>query len=303
MATEERQNGQGTAPSPVATAEPDMRPGGRTIAANSLWQLISFAARAISGSVSSYSWPAPVNRSLGVFQFAVTFASMLPFYWGLPVLLAHEGRRREPSEARTWAEGGTFIAIAAGTIFTLGFLVGVHVFGATRATALTLPLASVAMAFDGVARVQFAVFWAWEKMHLETIATCGQEFLPVGRDGNRVDGRRRDRSARGVHRIAGDGGVHRLADRKHQPPRPIVPRPHGGFARSATRRAAPFGGHRHPDPDLHASRLGHARVDQGAGRGWPLPGRNEPRALHERAGSVTRLRALSPDEQSLGQSP
>ena len=149
----------------------------RTVAANSVWQLLTFAARAVSGiGVVVLVARAGGPRSLGVFQFALTFTAMLPFYWGLPSLLAREVARR-PGDSRLWVEAGTLIAIIAGAIFTGLFVIGTHVVGASQQTAFALPVAALGMAFDGIARVEFAVFWAWERMRLETIATVLQETL------------------------------------------------------------------------------------------------------------------------------
>ena len=161
---------------PVAVMEGTPRSSSRTVAANSVWQLLTFAARAISGlgvvvMVARSGGP----RSLGVFQFAMTFTAMLPFYYGIPSLLAREVARR-PGESRKWVEVGTLIALLAGALFTALFVVGTRVVGASSQTAVALSIASVGMAFDGVARVQFAAFWAWERFRLETIATALQEL-------------------------------------------------------------------------------------------------------------------------------
>ena len=161
---------------PVAVMEGTPRSSSRTVAANSVWQLLTFAARAISGlgvvvMVARSGGP----RSLGVFQFAMTFTAMLPFYYGIPSLLAREVARR-PGESRKWVEVGTLIALLAGALFTALFVVGTRVVGAASQTAVALSIASVGMAFDGVARVQFAAFWAWERFRLETIATALQEL-------------------------------------------------------------------------------------------------------------------------------
>jgi O-antigen/teichoic acid export membrane protein len=152
------------------------RSASRTVAANSVWQLCTFAARAVSGlGVVVLVARAGGPRSLGVFQFALTFTAMLPFYYGIPSLLAREVARR-PADSRKWVEAGTLIALIAGGLFTALFVVGTRVVGASEQAAMALPIAAVGMAFDGVARVQFAAFWAWERMRLETIATVLQEL-------------------------------------------------------------------------------------------------------------------------------
>ena len=152
------------------------RSSSRTVAANSGWQLCTFAARALSGlGVVVLVARAGGPRSLGVFQFALTFTAMLPFYYGIPSLLAREVARR-PDDSRKWVEAGTLIALLAGGLFTGLFVIGTRVVGASPQTAMALPIAAAGMAFDGVARVQFAAFWAWERMRLETIATVLQEL-------------------------------------------------------------------------------------------------------------------------------
>ena len=44
---------------------------------------------------------------------------------------------------------------------------------------MALAVASLGMSFDGVARVQFSAFWAWERMELETLVTAVQETAYV----------------------------------------------------------------------------------------------------------------------------
>jgi O-antigen/teichoic acid export membrane protein len=164
------------APRPVAVMEGAPRSPSRTVAANSVWQLLTFAARAISGlGVVVMVARAGGPRSLGIFQFALTFTAMLPFYYGIPSLLAREVARR-PDESRKWVEAGTLIALLAGGLFTALFVVGTLVVGASAQTATALSIAAIGMAFDGMARVQFAAFWAWERFKLETIATALQEL-------------------------------------------------------------------------------------------------------------------------------
>ena len=129
---------------PVAVMEGTPRSSSRTVAANSVWQLLTFAARAISGlgvvvMVARSGGP----RSLGVFQFAMTFTAMLPFYYGIQSLLAREVARR-PGESRKWVEVGTLIALLAGALFTAVFVVGTRVVGASSQTAVALSIASVA---------------------------------------------------------------------------------------------------------------------------------------------------------------
>ena len=136
---------------PVAVMEGAPRSPSRTVAANSVWQLISFAARAVSGlGVVVMVARAGGPHSLGVFQFAMTFTAMLPFYYGVPSLLAREVARR-PDESRKWNEAGTLIALLFGASFTALFAIGTHVFGVSAQTSFALPVAAAGMAFDGVA--------------------------------------------------------------------------------------------------------------------------------------------------------
>ncbi len=161
-------------PSSAAATE---RPGttARLVAANSVWQMASFAARAASGLgavvlLARSDGP----EMLGSFQFALVLTALLPYYFGLPSLLAREVARK-PEDGRTWVEGGMLIALSAGVGFSVVLALGARVVGASPETALGVSLASIGMAFDGVARVEFAAFWAWERMRLETAVTALQE--------------------------------------------------------------------------------------------------------------------------------
>jgi O-antigen/teichoic acid export membrane protein len=217
------------------------RSASKTVAANSIWQLLSFAARAVSGlGVVVMVARAGGPRSLGVFQFAMTFTAMLPFYYGIPSLLAREVARR-PDESRKWVEAGNLIALLAGGLFTGLFLVGTHVVGASSQTAFALPIAAAGMAFDGVARVEFAAFWAWERMQLETIATVLQEVVFVGAtavvlaSGGGVRGAiLAFTGSRLLGALAGWVVVSRHLGA------PAIPRAHFAFLRETTRRSTPF---------------------------------------------------------------
>lgn len=152
-----------------------LRSSNKVVAANSAWQFGTFAARAFSGIMAVVLIArAGGPHSLGVYQFALTFTAMFPFYYGIPSLLAREVARR-PEEAREWVETGTLIALLTGGSFLVLFVAGVRVVGASHETALTVSLAALGMVFDGVARVQFSAFWAWERMRLETLVTILQE--------------------------------------------------------------------------------------------------------------------------------
>ena len=163
------------APDPTTAAPPLGESRARLVAANSVWQMVSFAARAVAGlgSVVLLARSGGPER-LGTFQFALVLTGLLPYYFGLPSLLAREVARK-PEDGRTWVEAGTLIALGAGAGFTLLFAVGSRVIGASPETALGVSLASIGMAFDGVARVEFAAFWAWERMRLEAVVTVVQE--------------------------------------------------------------------------------------------------------------------------------
>ncbi len=145
------------------------------IAANSGWQLISFAARAISGlGVVVLLARSGGPSALGTFQFALVLTALLPYFFGLPSLLAREVARR-PENGRTWIEAATLISLALGACFSLLFAVGAMAIGASPTTTVAVAIASIGMAFDGVCRVQFAAFWAWERMQVEAAVTVMQE--------------------------------------------------------------------------------------------------------------------------------
>jgi O-antigen/teichoic acid export membrane protein len=213
----------------------------RTVAANSGWQLVSFAARAVSGlGVVVMVARAGGPRSLGVFQFAMTFTAMLPFYYGVPSLLAREVARR-PEDGRKWNETGTLIALIFGALFTALFFVGTRVFGSSEQTAFALPVAAAGMAFDGVARVEFATFWAWERMRLEAVATVVQELVfllvtaAVLASGGGVRGAiLAFTGSRALGAIVGWVVAGRYLGALP------IPRSHFAFLRDTTRRATPF---------------------------------------------------------------
>jgi len=149
----------------------------RGVASNSTAQLLSFVFRAASGiGVVVLLARDGGPRSVGIVQFALTLTSLLPFFYGVPALLAREVARR-PQDARRWVETGTLISVAFGALFTLLLPAGALVLGASGDMALSIGLAALGMAFDGIARVQFAAFWAWERMDLETVVTGGQEAV------------------------------------------------------------------------------------------------------------------------------
>jgi O-antigen/teichoic acid export membrane protein len=211
------------------------------VAVNSAWQLLTFVARA-GGGLGAVVLIARAGgpESLGAFQFAITFAGMFPFYYGLPSLLAREVARN-PDQSREWVEGGILISILFGVVFTSVFAVGARLVGASELTAMAVPLAGAAMAFDGIARVQFAVFWAWERMRLETIATTLQELTFLGLTATALatgGGVRAALFAFAISRalaavVAGVMLTRHLRG-------PVIPRARWDFLRGMLRRCTPF---------------------------------------------------------------
>ncbi len=168
------------APRPVhAELEGSARAEGRArkkgLASNSTAQLLTFVFRAVAGvGVVVLLARSGGPYVLGVVQFALTLTSLLPFFYGVPTLLAREVARR-PEEARRWVEAGTFLSVVLGVVFTGALFGGAVAVGAPWETAATLGVAGIGMAFDGIARVQFAAFWAWERLSTETVVTGVQE--------------------------------------------------------------------------------------------------------------------------------
>jgi O-antigen/teichoic acid export membrane protein len=149
--------------------------GARRAIANSTAQLLTFVFRAVAALgvvvlVARSGGPA----MLGIVQFALVLSGLLPFYFGMPTLLAREVARR-PADARRWVETGLLLALSFGAVFVLLLPAGALAVGASRETVLALAVAAVGMTFDGVARVLFAAFWARERLGLETLVTGGQE--------------------------------------------------------------------------------------------------------------------------------
>ena len=155
-------------------------PPPRKVAANSTSQLLTFAFRAVAGvGVVVLLARSGGPLALGIVQFALTLSGLLPYYYGVPTLLAREVARR-PEDARRWVEAGTLLALLLGGLFSV-LLPGVALaVGAPREMVLALAVASLGMVFDGVARVQFAAFWAWERLDLETLVTAVQETAYLG---------------------------------------------------------------------------------------------------------------------------
>jgi O-antigen/teichoic acid export membrane protein len=151
------------------------RPAAKGVAANSRWQLLSFAFRAVAGlGVVVLLARAGGPQELGIVQFALTLTSLFPFYYGVPALLAREVARR-PEDGRAWVEAGTLLALLFGSLFLALLPSGAWAVGAAPETVIAIAIATSGMLLDGVARVQFAAFWAWERMDLEAKVTGFQE--------------------------------------------------------------------------------------------------------------------------------
>jgi O-antigen/teichoic acid export membrane protein len=222
-------------------AEVPVSGGRRRIAANSGWQLASFTARAV-GMLGVVFIIARVGgpHSLGVFQFGITFTGLFPFYWGLPVLIAREVARR-PEDARTWAECSIFVTLAIGAAFVGLFAVGTRVAGASPDIARSLVLAGTGLVIDSVARVQFAVFWAWERMSKETVATAVQEgamLAAAGAVAAMGGGVTEVLYAFIATRTLGAAVAWAMLSRRIG--HPVVPRTSASFAKRILRQATPF---------------------------------------------------------------
>jgi O-antigen/teichoic acid export membrane protein len=151
--------------------------GQRLVARNSGWQLLTFAARAVSGLaavilVARHGGP----TQLGVFQFALTLSTMFGFAVGLGVfnLLTREVARK-PDSSRSWIEAGVLVALVAGGVVTALLAAGVGLAGQAPQVVEAVTLAGVALAFDTAGRITFAAFAGWERMGLESAATVAQE--------------------------------------------------------------------------------------------------------------------------------
>ncbi|HYT25667.1 MAG TPA: flippase, partial [Actinomycetota bacterium] len=218
--------------------------GGRLVVArNSGWQLVTFTARAVSGLaavilVARHGGPA----QLGVFQFALTLSQMFSFAVGLGLfnLLTREVAR-EPRTSRAWIEAGVFVALAAGGLVSALLGVGVRLAGQGPDIVEAVTLAGLALAFDTAGRISFAAFAGWERMGLESVATCLQEGLflagvPLALDAGL--------GVRGVllayvgSRLCGALAGWLMACRELRAV--MLPRPHIGFLRPTLRRTIPF---------------------------------------------------------------
>jgi O-antigen/teichoic acid export membrane protein len=153
--------------------------GSMRLAKNSGWQLASYAARAASGlAVIFILARASGPHGLGIYQFALTFSQMVPFYWGLTTLTAREVART-PQDARRWSECGALVTLLIGAAVLALFAGGGRVIGVDPITLDAVVLAGIGLVLDAVSRVWFCVFWAWERMKLESICTAVQETTLV----------------------------------------------------------------------------------------------------------------------------
>jgi O-antigen/teichoic acid export membrane protein len=158
-----------------ADGTPPVAGDAKGVVSNSGAQLLSFAFRAVAGLgvvvlLARSGGPAV----LGIVQFALTLSSLLPFYYGVPALLAREVAR-SPEQARRWVEAGTLLALLFGLTFTVVLPATSWAVGASPDTVWAIAVAALGMTFDGLARVQFAAFWAHERMDLEARVTGLQE--------------------------------------------------------------------------------------------------------------------------------
>lgn len=213
----------------------------RRVAANSAWQVASFGFRALAGlGVVVALARAGGPTQLGVFQFALTITSLLPYYWGFPALLSRQVAR-DPGQARAWVESGMLGTLALGAGFSVLFVGGSEALGASALTTTTIGIASIGMIFDGIARIQFAAFVAWERMRLETIATAIQEaafFAGAAVAVATGGGPREAMVAFAASRALGAAIAWLIASR--QIGGALLPRRHGAFARWTAREATPF---------------------------------------------------------------
>lgn len=215
----------------------------RTVAANSGWRLVAFAARAAGGLVSTALLArAEGPVALGTYQLGLTVATILAFSvaLGLPNLLVREVARR-PDESRAWAEGTSVTTLVAGALITgvLALATLVPQMGETQGQVLVL--AGAALAFDATSQVLFALFWAWQRMRFEALSICVQEavfialtVVVLGRGGGPV-------AVMGLYLVTRFlGALTGWAMASWILRGPIVPRFRRAFMRPILRAAVPF---------------------------------------------------------------
>ena len=217
--------------------------GRRLVARNSGWQLVTFAARAVSGLaavilVARHGGP----TQLGVFQFALTLSTMFSFAVGLGLfnLLTREVAR-EPDSSRRWIEAGVLVALVAGGVVTALLSAGVQLAGQSPEVVEAVTLAGLALAFDTAGRISFAAFAGWERMGLESAATVVQEATFLAGVALALGA---GLGVRGVllayvgSRVLGALAGWVMACRELRVL--MVPRPHLAFLRPTLRRTVPF---------------------------------------------------------------
>jgi O-antigen/teichoic acid export membrane protein len=215
--------------------------GGMRLAKNSGWQLVSFAARAAGGlAVIFILARAAGPRGVGIYQFGITIGTLIPFYWGFPVLIAREVARR-PEDARKWAECGAVVTLLIGGLSTLMVAAGGRLFGMGPIMLDAVVLACAGLVIDSVARIWFSVFWAWERMGLEAIATWAQELALVAGSAAVAVAGGSVKEMLGVFiasRIVGAGMAWLIISRRLG--HPVLPRTSPAFAWTALKMATPF---------------------------------------------------------------
>jgi O-antigen/teichoic acid export membrane protein len=165
------------APPPPPSGRSSSRSGTRVIASNSGWQLLTFFARAASGLAATILLARNGGPAeLGIFQFTLTLSLMLSFLvgWGFTNFLTREVARR-PQDGVTWVESGILYSLSSGAVLTGVVAVVTLLLGVETRQAHVVVIACAALAFDNMGRIEFSLFWAWERMGLESFATCVQE--------------------------------------------------------------------------------------------------------------------------------
>jgi len=213
------------------------------VASNSGWQLVTFFARAASGLAATILLARSGGPDeLGIFQFCLTLSLMLSFLvgFGFTNFLTREVARR-PEDGSMWLESGILFSLASGAVVTGILALATTLLGVEKREATVIVLAGAALAFDNMGRIEFSLFWAWERMGLESFATCVQEgafalgtilTLHAGYGvvgvmacyfGSRILGAL-------IGWIIASKGLHRM----------LLPKYHGSFLPSTLRRSVPF---------------------------------------------------------------
>lgn len=214
---------------------------GMRMAKNSGWQLASFVARAVGGLAVIFILARSGGpRGVGIYQFGITVGTLIPFYWGFPVLIAREVARR-PQDARKWAECGAAVTLLIGAASTLIVGAGGRFLGMEAPLLDATVMACAGLVIDSVARIWFSVFWAWERMGLEALATWVQELaLVAGSAAVAVAGGGvlEMLAVFIISRIVGTGMAWVIISRRLG--HPVLPKTSPAFAWSALKQATPF---------------------------------------------------------------